>query len=423
MADNKAKIWLSPPHMSGLEEEYIAQAFASNWIAPLGPHVDAFEAELAQFVQSGGACALSSGTAALHLALQLLEIGPGDTVFCSSLTFVASANAIKYVGAEPVFIDSDLDSWNMCPHALGRAFETAKQAGRLPKAVIVVHIYGLSAKMDEIMALCHAYDVPLIEDAAESLGTTYKGQESGTMGMFGIYSFNGNKIITTSGGGMLVSAHTDLLARARFLAAQAKDEAPFYEHSALGFNYRLSNVLAGIGRAQLHVLSERVEQRRRVFDTYVRELGAIPFFTFAPELPQTRSNRWLTVLTIDEQAARFSVTELIAHLATHNIEARRVWKPLHLQPLYQGASFYARRSRGMVRVGGRTYASISEYLFQCGICLPSGSNMSEQDQERVIDAIKQRVKRSDGANSVRAKASASTNASFENNSLTRSSVV
>ncbi|MFD2613942.1 DegT/DnrJ/EryC1/StrS family aminotransferase [Paenibacillus gansuensis] len=371
-------IYLSPPHMSGKEQTYIEEAFRTNWIAPLGPNVDAFERELAGWAGAEGAAALSSGTAALHLALKLLGVGRGDLVFCSTLTFVASANPIRYEGAEPVFIDSEPDTWNMSPQGLETAFVNAALEGRLPKAVIVVHLYGQSAKMDEILQICGRFGVPLIEDAAESLGSSYKGRMSGTMGDFGIYSFNGNKIITTSGGGMLVSDDKAMLEKARFLAQQARDPAPHYQHSEAGYNYRLSNVLAGIGRAQLQVLEQRVEARRAVFERYREALADLPGLAFMPELPETRSNRWLTALTIEEAEAGFSVKMLLDWLADEQIEARPVWKPLHLQPLFEGCRYYAHARE----------ESVSEELFRTGICLPSGSNLTLEEQERVIGRIR-----------------------------------
>lgn len=377
VVSKQKRIYLSAPHMSGNEHQYIKEAFDTNWIAPLGPNVDAFEEELADYVGIGDAAAVSSGTAAIHLALKLLDVHQGDKVFCSSLTFVASANPIIYLGAEPVFIDSEPETWNMSPQALERALEEAARKEQLPKAVIVVNLYGQSAKMDELVAICDTYNVPMIEDAAESLGSTYKGRASGTFGKFGVYSFNGNKIITTSGGGMLVSNDLDALKRARFYATQARDQAAHYEHSQMGFNYRMSNILAGIGRAQLEVLPERVVARRAIFDRYNRELSKIPGIQFMPELEGTWSNRWLTVLTIDEQEAGVSRDTLLRALAADNIEARPVWKPLHIQPLFECTRYYPHQEG----------VSISEKLFQTGLCLPSGSNMTEEEQSRVIACV------------------------------------
>ncbi|AGK52656.1 DegT/DnrJ/EryC1/StrS family aminotransferase [Bacillus sp. 1NLA3E] len=372
------KIYLSSPHMSGNEQKYINEAFETNWIAPLGPNVDAFENEIASYIGAKGAVAVSSGTAAIHLALSLLDVRKGDTVFCSSLTFIASANPIVYQGAEPVFIDSEPETWNMSPNSLKLALEEANTEGNLPKAVIVVNLYGQSAKMDELLSICNHYDVPIIEDAAESLGSTYRGIASGSFGKYGIYSFNGNKIITTSGGGMLVSNDIEALKKARFLATQAKDPALHYQHSKTGFNYRMSNILAGIGRAQLEVLNERVKARRSKFNCYYQELAHLPGFNFMPELKNTYSNRWLTALTIDENESGISVNSLIKYLAIENIEARPVWKPLHMQPLFRGAKYYPHRD----------FQNVSEEIFQSGICLPSGSNMSEEEQQRVIHCIR-----------------------------------
>ena len=373
------KIYLSSPHLSGTEMIYIQEAFDSNWIAPLGPNVDHFEREISKYVRIKESVAVSSGTAAIHLALSLLNVKKGDTVFCSSLTFVATANPILYQDAEPVFIDSEPDTWNMSPQALEAAFKEAVIAGKLPKAVIIVNLYGQPAKMDELVDICEKYKVPIIEDAAESLGAKYKGKASGTFGEFGIYSFNGNKIITTSGGGMLISNNTEALRKARFLATQARDPAPHYQHSELGYNYRLSNILAGIGRSQLKVLDKRVSERRVVFQTYFRELAELPGVTFMPELENTFSNRWLTALTIDEKLAGVTIKELLAALEKENIEARPVWKPLHIQPLFKKYKYYSHNKN----------QSISEKLFQTGICLPSGSNMTLEDQMRVVGCIKE----------------------------------
>ena len=368
--------------MSGKEINYINDAFETNWIAPLGPNVDAFEKEIANYVGVSEAVAVSSGTAAIHLALSLLDVKKGDKVFCSTLTFVASANPILYQEAEPVFIDSEPDTWNMSTQALEKAFKDASMDGKLPKAVIVVNLYGQSAKMDEIVSLCNQYDVPIIEDAAESLGSTYKGKASGTFGKFGVFSFNGNKIITTSSGGMLVSNDVEALKKARFLATQAKDPALHYQHSKIGFNYRMSNILAGIGRAQLEVLEQRVQARRLLFNRYNQELGSIPGIDFMPELKHTQSNRWLTALTINEEVTGTSVHSILNALSEENIEARPVWKPLHMQPLFEGVKYYPH--------SGNT--SVSEILFATGLCLPSGSNMTEEDQMRVIKCMEELLK-------------------------------
>ncbi|EOP12156.1 MULTISPECIES: aminotransferase class I/II-fold pyridoxal phosphate-dependent enzyme [Bacillus] len=374
---HKKRIYLSSPHMSGNEQKYVQNAFDTNWVAPLGPNVDEFEREFASFVGVRGGTAVSSGTAAIHLALRLLGIQKGDTVFCSSFTFVASANPIVYLGAEPVFIDSEPETWNMSPSALSHALYEANKMGNLPKAIILVHLYGQSAKLDEILLLCHQYNVPIVEDAAESLGSTYKGKASGTFGKFGVYSFNGNKIITTSGGGMLVSNDVEALERARFLATQAKDPAPHYEHSEIGYNYRLSNILAGIGRGQLEVLEDRVRARRFIYKRYYEALSHMPGFYFMPELENTRSNRWLTTLTIDEKESGISIGKLLRILAEENIEARPMWKPLHMQSLFKEKQYYPHSKN----------EDVSQYLFQSGICLPSGSNMLAEDQQRVIQSI------------------------------------
>lgn len=376
------RIFLSPPHLSGRELEYIQEAITSNWIAPLGPNVDAFEKEIAQYLGVKGAVAVSSGTAAIHLALALLEVERGDTVFCSSLTFVASANPILYQGAKPIFIDSEPDSWNMSPYALRVAFEQASHAGKLPKAVIVVNLYGQSAKMEEIISICQEYEVPMIEDAAESLGSSYRGQASGTFGKFGIFSFNGNKIITTSGGGMLVSNDLTALKKARYLATQARDPALHYQHSMIGYNYRMSNILAGIGLAQMEVLEERIQAKRWIFSRYEQALSKIPGIQLMPELAHSRSNRWLTTFTVDEKETGIAAKALLLSLATENIEARPVWKPLHLQPLFEGVPYYSHQNQ-----------SISEKLFMTGICLPSGTNLSEEEIRRVVNCLKVRVQK------------------------------
>jgi len=366
--------------MSGFEEEFVKDAFVSNWIAPIGPHVDAFEKEVAEYVGAKGAVALSSGTAAIHLALKLVNVGQGDIVFCSTLTFAASANPIIYQGATPVFIDSDSESWNMSPKALREAFVDAERAGKLPKAVITVNLYGQSSDMNAIIDICQAYGIPIIEDAAESLGATYQGKASGTFGKYGIYSFNGNKIITTSGGGMLVSDDMEGLEKVRFWATQARDPARHYQHSRVGYNYRLSNILAGVGRGQLKVLDERVAKCRAIFDRYVHELSSIPGVLFMPEASFGRSTHWLTALTIDQEQCGISASDIIDALGKEDIEARPLWKPLHLQPLYNKCLYYP-HSEG----------SISDKLFATGLCLPSGTNMSDSDQERVIQMIRRRM--------------------------------
>ena len=365
-------ILLSTPHMGDQELEFVKEAFETNWIAPVGPHVDAFEQEFCQVIGSSHAAAVSSGTAALHLALQLIGVESGDEVFCSTLTFIATASPITYLGAKPVFIDSDRTSWNMNPDLLREALEQRARMGKLPKAVVVVHLYGQSADIDPILEACSAYEIPLIEDAAESLGATYKGRSPGTFGRIGIYSFNGNKIITTSGGGMLVSDDPDLVTKARFLATQARDSAPHYQHSEIGYNYRLSNVLSGIGRGQLRVLGDRVAARRRNFEVYQQALGNLPGIEFMPEAPFGSATRWLTCLTIDPATFGADREQVRVALNTQQIEARPVWKPLHLQPVFTGCEC----------IGG----AIAEDLFERGLCLPSGSNLTTEDLERVIHA-------------------------------------
>lgn len=373
--DLDSQILLSTPHLGEQEMAFVEDAFRTNWVAPLGPNVDAFESELAQHVGIGYAAAVSSGTAAIHLALRLLGVDKGDTVFCSSLTFVASANPILYQGACPVFIDSEPESWNMSHAALAEAFRAAARMGKLPKAVIVVNLYGQSADMDPILSLCGQYGVPVVEDAAESLGATYKGRHSGTLGHIGIYSFNGNKIITTSGGGMLVSADPALMERARYLATQAREPAPYYQHVEVGYNYRMSNILAGIGRGQLCVLESRVQARRAVYQRYVEALADVPDIEWMPEVDFGRSTHWLTAATLNGD---IGPAELIAALGAERIEARRVWKPMHLQPLFENTTFHP-HAPGL---------DVSSDLFERGICLPSGSNMNEAQQMRIVFALR-----------------------------------
>ena len=375
------RIYLSPPHMSGAEQVFIDEAFRQNWIAPAGPHITQFEQELARYTGAGGAVALSSGTAGLHLALRALGIGKGDRVFCSSFTFVASANPILYEGAEPVFIDSEPESWNMSPSALEQAFKEAAKQGCLPKAVIVVHLYGQNADMDPIMALCDAHGVPVIEDAAESLGASYKGRASGTIGAFGIYSFNGNKIITTSNGGMIVSDDQTALEKIRFWSTQAKDKAGHYQHSELGYNYRLSNVLAGIGRGQLRVLDDRVRTRQAIFHTYQKELSSLQGVGFMPKPAYSVSTHWLTALTLDAAKAKRTPVQLIEALSRADIEARRVWKPMHAQPLYRNYRYFSHKPG----------VSVSDALFAEGVCLPSGSSLTKGEQDRVIECVKKEL--------------------------------
>ncbi|NNF70250.1 MAG: aminotransferase class I/II-fold pyridoxal phosphate-dependent enzyme [Acidimicrobiia bacterium] len=376
-SDIDTPILLSTPHMSDLEQDFVAEAFETNWVAPLGPNVDAFEVEMAEYLGAGAAAALSSGTAAIHLGLRLLGVESGDTVFCSDLTFVASVNPVRYQGAEPVFIDSEPESWNMSPSALAEALDDAKARGTLPKAVIVVDLYGQSADFDPIAEISETHGVPILEDAAESLGATYKGRASGTFGRVGALSFNGNKIITSSGGGMLVADDEALMERARHLATQARAPAPHYEHTEIGYNYRMSNVLAGVGRGQLRVLDERVDARRDVFARYEKGLGDIEGVAFMPEAEYGRSNRWLSVMTLDPSATPLTPSRLIASLSEDQIEARHVWKPMHMQPLYADRPLFTHDSSG----------AFSARAFAQGVCLPSGSNMTVGQQDRVITAI------------------------------------
>ncbi|MGE6490285.1 aminotransferase class I/II-fold pyridoxal phosphate-dependent enzyme [Exiguobacterium sp. NPDC077395] len=366
-------ILLSKPHMSGREMAYVEEAFASNWIAPLGPNVNAFEEELGKYVDHTHTLATSSGTAALHLALLTLGIERGDVIFCQSLTFVASVNPILYVGATPVFIDSEKETWNMSPEALRKALVQAATKGKLPKAVIVVHLYGVVAKIGEIRHICQEFGVTLIEDAAESLGATWKGQMTGTIGDIGFYSFNGNKIITTSGGGMLLLGSDSQRQYALKLATQARENVLHYEHEEVGYNYRLSNVSAGIGRGQLEVIEQRVRARRNVFRRYEQMFSTIDV-TYQQEIPFSRANRWLTAMQVGRDIA--SRDQLIQQLNDEGIESRPVWKPMHLQPLYQDAEY--------VTVDGE---DVSRHLFENGICLPSSSSLTIGEQQKVIQTV------------------------------------
>jgi dTDP-4-amino-4,6-dideoxygalactose transaminase len=354
----------------------VEEAFRTNWIAPLGPNVDGFEQELAELVGVKYAAALSSGTAAIHLGLILMGVKKGDKVFCSTLTFSASANPIIYQGAEPVFIDSDEKSWNMSPEALEIAFAAAKKEGWMPKAVIVVNLYGQSADMDRLIGICDAYGVCVLEDAAESLGALYKGKASGSFGKVGVYSFNGNKIITTSGGGMLVSDDKELIEKARFLATQARDPAPHYQHTQIGYNYRMSNILAGVGRGQLKVLGDRVEARRAVFHAYQNAFCGVAGVEWMPEPEWSRSTHWLAACTVDP-AVGIDSQELIKRLAGELIEARPLWKPMHLQPVFAHCRYFPHPGK-----------SVSDRLFEKGVCLPSGSNMSESQIERIVATVR-----------------------------------
>ena len=371
------RLFLSPPHIGLDEQAYVAEAFATNWVAPVGPHVDAFEAEFARVVGAEHAVALSSGTAALHLALRLAGVGPGDEVLVSTLTFCASVNPILYLGAVPVFIDSETTSWNLDPALVEDAFRARAASGRQAKALVAVHLYGQTADLDALRTLCDHYGVALIEDAAEALGATYRGRAPGSDGVAGIFSFNGNKIITTSGGGMLVTGDAGLAAHARKLATQARETAAHYEHTEVGYNYRLSNVLAGIGRGQLAHLEEKVDARRATFERYRSALGDLPGVAFMPEAEWGRASRWLTVLTLDPVALGVDREHVRLALEACNMESRPVWKPMHLQPVYAD---YA-------SVGG----AVAEGLFAEGLCLPSGSAQRAEDTDRVIAAIRDAV--------------------------------
>jgi len=365
---------LSTPHLNGEERRFIEEALASNWIAPLGPQVEAFEAEFAEAVGAEAALALSSGTAGLHLALQLAGVGQGDEVLVSTLTFVASANPIRYLGGIPVFVDSERTSWNLDPGLLAEGLRERVRRGRLPRAVIAVHLYGQSADLTPIVAACDQFGVALIEDAAEALGASYLGRAPGVFGRMGVFSFNGNKIITTSGGGMLVAADPELIARARKLATQAREPAPHYEHEEVGYNYRLSNLLAAVGRGQLRALPDRVAARRRNFARYQAQLGDLPGIEFMPEAPWGRHTRWLTTMTVRPEAFGVDREAIRLALAKERIESRPLWKPMHLQPVFSGCE----------AIGG----TVAEDLFRRGLCLPSGSNLPPEDVDRVAAIVR-----------------------------------
>jgi len=369
-----ARLFLSPPDIGSAERAYVQEAFDSNWIAPIGPHLDAFEREFAEKVGSKHAVAVSSGTAALHLALRGVGVGPGDEVLCASMTFVASATPITFLGARPVFVDSERRSWNMDPALVAETIERKAKAGRAPRAVVLVHLYGQSADIDPVAAACERHGVALVEDAAEALGTTYKGRAPGSFGRAGIHSFNGNKIITTSGGGMLVTDDEALARASRHLSTQARDAAPHYEHTTLGYNYRLSNVCAGIGRGQLQGLDAKVARRRAHFAAYSAAFRDLPGVAMQPEAPWGKSTHWLTCLTIDPTLAGSDRERVRLALEAADIESRPLWKPMHLQPAFRQAE----------KVGG----AVSEDLFAHGICLPSGSGMPDADRERVIAVVR-----------------------------------
>ncbi len=369
------KIWLSSPHMGGNEQKYVNEAFEANWVAPLGPNVDGFEKDIETFLNADvKVAALSAGTAALHLALIECGVVHGDEVICQSMTFSASANPIAYCGATPVFIDSEKDTWNMCPIALEEAIEDRISKGKKPKAVIVVHLYGMPAKMDKITAIAAKYDIPVVEDAAEALGSTYKGKACGTFGRFGVLSFNGNKIITTSGGGALVCHTQEDKDKAVFLSTQARDNAPHYQHSHIGYNYRMSNIVAGIGRGQMEVLEDRVEARRKMHDFYIdlfKNIKGVEVFTEPSE--DFFSNHWLSAITVNPEITGKNREDLRLALLEDNIESRPLWKPMHVQPVFADAPYYG--------------TNVAEKLFDNGLCLPSGSNLTDDDRSRIREVI------------------------------------
>lgn len=369
------KIWLSSPHMGGTEQKYITEAFETNWIAPLGPHVDHFEMDLVAYTQIGYAAALSSGTAALHLALVILGVKPEDEVICQSLTFSASANPIAYLGAIPVFVDSERTTWNMCPDLLKVAIEDRIAKGKKPVAIIPVHLYGMPAQMDKIMAVADSYGIPVVEDAAEALGSRLNGKSAGGFGLMGILSFNGNKIITTSGGGALLSNKSYYIEKARFLATQARDPAPHYQHSQIGYNYRMSNIAAGLGRGQMEVLDQHIEKHRSIFETYKKAFAYIKGLSLLDEPPGFFSNRWLSTLYIDPKLTKgVSKDAVINSLQSDNIECRPLWKPMHLQPVFRHSPYYLNGT--------------ADELFKNGMCIPSGSNLSDDDLSRVVEGVK-----------------------------------
>ncbi|MGP5430714.1 DegT/DnrJ/EryC1/StrS family aminotransferase [Enterococcus malodoratus] len=378
------RILLSSPHMGGNEQKYVKKAFDDNWIAPLGENVDKFEQAISDFAGSkGGASVTSSGTAAIHLALRLLNVGKGDIVFAPSFTFIATINPILYQGAIPVFIDSEPETWNMSPNALERAMVEAEYNNQLPKAIIVVDLYGQMAKYDEILTIANRYNVPVIEDSAESLGSLYKGKKAGTMGDIGVFSFNGNKIITTSGGGALISDNKHFVDHSRFLATQARDAAPYYQHTEIGYNYRLSNVSAGIGRGQMEVLPERILRRRQIFQNYLKEFTSVNSIKMMSDLEGFEPNRWLSTLTLETSKNINDVVKVIQKLNEYNIETRTLWKPMHIQPLFRSSLFYEHEENQI---------PVSEILFNKGLCLPSGTNMNDEQFDFVIEKFKEVVK-------------------------------
>jgi pyridoxal phosphate-dependent aminotransferase EpsN len=373
-----ARVHLSVPHMGTNEERYVREAFATNWVSTVGPHLEAFERAFAERI-GRPAVALSSGTAAMHLGLRLLGVGPGDEVLVSDLTFVASVNPIRYLGARPVFVDSDRETWMASPALVAEALDDLARRGRRPRAAVVVHLYGQCADLDPILAACRRHDVPLMEDAAEALGSLYRGRPAGSLGEVAAFSFNGNKIITASGGGMLVAQRPEWVDRARFWSTQARDPGPAYHHTEIGHNYRMSNVLAGIGRGQLEVLDERVRQRRAVAFRYRDALADLPGVTFMPQAPYGLHTNWLSCLLVDPAELGATRDDLLAALAAEDIEARPLWKPMHLQPLYAGCDRY----------GGE----VAEELFARGLCLPSSSSLPADTQERIIEVVRAAARR------------------------------
>jgi len=371
----KDKIWLSSPHMGGNEQHFIKEAFDKNWIAPLGPNVNGFEEDLSSYI--GGnhpVAALSSGTAAIHLALVMLGVKQDDFVLCQSLTFSASANPIVYQGAQPIFIDSESRTWNMCPKDMEDAIKgTIKKHGKKPKAIIAVHLYGMPYRADEINEIAQKYDIPVIEDAAEALGSHYKYRNCGSLGQLGVLSFNGNKIITTSGGGALVCKTEEQKKQAIFLSTQARDDVPHYQHSQIGYNYRMSNIAAGIGRGQMEVIDDHVNARRGNYKYYSQHLGKIPGFEFGEEPDGLLSNRWLSTVLIHPEVAGVTREDVRLALLEENIESRPFWKPMHLQPIFKDAEYYGTK--------------VAEELFEIGLCLPSGSNLSTSDLARIVETI------------------------------------
>ncbi len=371
----KEKIWLSSPHLTGEEQKYVKDAFDTNWVAPLGPNVNGLEQDICDYTGAKFCSVLSSGTAAIHLALILLGVKENDEVLCSSFTFSATANPIRYQHATPVFVDSEKDTWNMCPVLLEEAIIDRIAKGKKPKAIIVVHLYGMPSKMNEIMEISKKYNIPIIEDAAEAIGSTYYDKAMGTFGEIGIFSFNGNKIITTSGGGAMISNNPEYCKKATFLATQARDNGPHYQHSHIGYNYRMSNICAGIGRGQMEVLNDRIKSRRRNFEFYKQQLASIEQIIFVNEPKRFYSNRWLTTILTDSFETREKLRFLFEK---ENIDSRPLWKPMHLQPIFKKFPVYAN--------------GISENLFERGLCLPSGSNLLVEDLERVVNTLKANFK-------------------------------